>query len=87
MWDAWRAVTAATDPYLDALTVADLPRFPPVARPVSSETVGTMLLRVIGHYWFHTGESQAVRQLLGHPNLPDFVGDIGREAPYRPETP
>jgi hypothetical protein len=45
-----------------------------------------MLLRVTGHYWFHTGESQAIRQLLGHPNLPDFVGDIGREAPYRPET-
>jgi hypothetical protein len=41
---------------------------------------------MIGHYWFHTGESQAVRQLLGHLNLSDFVGDIGREAPYRPET-
>jgi hypothetical protein len=45
-----------------------------------------MLLRMIGHYWFHTGEAHAVRQLLGHPNLPDFVGDIGREAPYRPES-
>ena len=86
MWTAWRAVMAAVDPYLDALTVADLLLLPPIARPGVSESVGTMLLRVTGHYWFHIGESQAVRQLLGHANLPDFVGDIGREAPYRPES-
>ena len=86
MWGAWRAITSAADPYLDSLTVADLQQLPPLTRAASSESVGTMLLRMIGHYWFHTGESQAVRQLLGHPNLPDFVGDIGREAPYRPET-
>ena len=87
MWEAWRAVTAAADPYLETLAVTDLLRYPAIARPTSPESIGTMLLRMIGHYWFHTGESQAVRQLLGHPNLPDFVGDIGHEAPYRPETP
>jgi hypothetical protein len=86
MWEAWQTITAAADPTLDALTIADLQRFPAVPRPTSPESVGTMLLRMIGHYWFHTGEAHAVRQLLGHPNLPDFVGDIGREAPYRPET-
>ncbi|MBA3415422.1 MAG: DUF664 domain-containing protein [Chloroflexia bacterium] len=87
MWAAWHAVTLAADPYLDALGVAELRQFPPQRRPSSPESVGTMLLRVTGHYWFHTGEAQAVRQMLGHQNLPDFVGDIGREAPYRPETP
>jgi len=87
MWGAWRAITAAADLHLETLSVADLLRYPPVARPTSPESVGTMLLRMIGHYWFHTGESQAVRQLLGHPNLPDFVGDIGQQAPYRTETP
>ena len=87
MWEAWHAITAAADLYLEPLTVAALLRYPPVARPTSPESVGTMLLRMIGHYWFHTGESQAIRQLFGHQNLPDFVGDIGREAPYRPETP
>ena len=87
MWEAWQIITAAADPFLDTLTVTDLQQLPPIARPVSPESVGTMLLRMIGHYWFHTGESQAVRQLLEHSNLPDFVGDIGREAPYRPETP
>ena len=87
MWEAWQIITAAADPFLDTLTVTDLQQLPPIARPVSPESVGTMLLRMIGHYWFHTGEAQAVRQILGHTNLPEFVGDIGREAPYRPETP
>ena len=86
MWGAWRAVTAAADPYLDSLTVAELQRFPPVARPDGPETTGTMVLRMVGHYWFHTGEAHAVRQLLGHPDLPGFVGEIGLEAPYRPES-
>ena len=27
----------------------------------------------------------AIRQMLGHADLPEFVGDIDREAPYRPE--
>jgi hypothetical protein len=86
MWHAWRAITATADPYLDSLTIADLQAFPLVNGAPHDESVGTMILRVIGHYWFHTGESQAVRQLLGHPNLPEFVGDIGEKAPYRPEA-
>jgi hypothetical protein len=35
-----------------------------------------MLLRVTYHYWFHTGEAHAVRQQLGHPDLPQFVGNM-----------
>lgn len=83
---AWQAITKAADPYLDALTPDVLltayerdPRRPP-------ESVGTSLRRLTYHYWYHLGESQAVRQLLGHRNLPSFVGDIGGRAPYRPET-
>jgi len=37
------------------------------------------------HYWYHLGESQAIRQLLGHTDLPQFVGDIRGGGPYRPE--
>jgi hypothetical protein len=47
------------------------------------ESVGTMLLRVIYHYWYHTGEAAAVRQLLGHRDLPEFVGDMDA-APFQP---
>ena len=47
------------------------------------ESTGTLLQRVIYHQWFHNGEVQAIRQLFGHENLPQFVGNIGEEAPYR----
>ncbi|HEY7139819.1 MAG TPA: hypothetical protein VIE44_06965 [Methylomirabilota bacterium] len=35
--------------------------------------------------WLRTGEASAVRQLPGHRNLPDFVGEMS-QAPYRPEA-
>jgi len=42
----------------------------------SGENIGTRILRTTYHYFFHTGEAHAVRQQLGHPNLPYFVGDM-----------
>ena len=48
-------------------------------------TPGAKLLRTTYHYWFHLGESQAVRQMLGHTKLPDFVGGFGQNQ-YRPEA-
>ncbi len=39
------------------------------------------------HYWFHNGEADAIRQVLGHANVPEFVGGIAKEATYRLETP
>lgn len=42
----------------------------------SWENVGTMLLRTTYHYFFHTGEAHAIRQQLGHPDLPWFVGNM-----------
>ena len=40
------------------------------------ENNGTKILRITYHYFFHTGEAHAVRQQLGHPDLPFFVGDM-----------
>jgi hypothetical protein len=44
---------------------------------------------IVGHlanqensYWFHTGEAHAIRQLLGHSDLPEFIGDMS-QAQYR----
>ena len=39
------------------------------------ETVGTALMRVILHTWFHTGEINAIRQMLGHGEI-GFVGQM-----------
>jgi len=53
-------------------------------KPVG-QTVGSALQRVTYHYWYHIGEIQAIRQMLGHPNLAEYVGEIETLAPYRPE--
>jgi hypothetical protein len=82
-WAWWRAVTKAADPYLDSLVGAALIRR--WKRESSRETPGTKLHRTTYHYWFHLGESQAVRQMLGHTKLPDFVGGFGKNQ-YRPEA-
>jgi uncharacterized damage-inducible protein DinB len=85
MWTAWQTVTAAADPFLDTLTTAQLlaPRTFEVEGGTFTTSAGNLLQRVIYHYWYHLGESLAIRQNLGHTNLPDFVGDIDGEAPYR----
>ena len=85
-WDTWRQVRDLVDPYLDLLTNETLETRYLIDGQPHDETVGTMIQRVTYHYWFHTGESQAIRQLLGHVNLPEFVGDFTDEAVYRPET-
>lgn len=81
----WQTVTKAADPYLDRLTTellqADLLR----EGQSVGQSIGSALRRITYHYWYHTGEIQAIRQMLGHKNLPEYVGDIEIEAPYRPE--
>ncbi len=81
MWTVWRAITTAADPWLAALTNATVRT--PICEGESS--VGTYLRRTTYHYWYHLGEAMAARQMLGHNNLEDFVGNIDDEAPYIPE--
>ncbi len=85
MWQAWDMVTKEADIWLDALTTEQLTTHLVYDERTHPENIGTMLRRTTYHYWYHTGESQAIRQLLGHTNLPIFVGAIGVEAPYIPE--
>jgi hypothetical protein len=84
MWDVWRIVTTAADRYLDTLTSELLQtHFEHQGKPVP-ESVGTMMLRNLYHYWYHLGEGHAIRQMLGHPDLPQFVGNMSQAA-YRRE--
>jgi hypothetical protein len=76
MWAAWRTITQAADEYLDTLTAEVLQQHLEWQGETVPENIGTMLLRNTYHYWFHIGEAHAVRQMLGHGNLPDFVGDL-----------
>jgi len=83
---AWRAITAAADPWLDTLTTEALLGHPIKNGKPLARIHGDLLQRTIYHYWYHTGENMAIRQMLGHKRLPQFVGNIDDEAPYRPET-
>lgn len=85
MWAVWREVTAAADQYLDQLALDQLTEHLLWKGKPRPESIGSMLQRNIYHYWYHTGEASSVRQMLGHANLPDFVGDM-RAALYRPEA-
>lgn len=85
MWAAWEAITQAADPWLDSLTTETLHRLTTIEGWPKAVRFGSQLQRMLYHYWYHTGENMAIRQLLGHTNLPEFVGDIDNLAPYTPE--
>jgi uncharacterized damage-inducible protein DinB len=85
MLSMWHAVTTEADPFLDSLTTASLQEQLLHKGSIVGQTIGSGMRRITYHYWYHTGEIQATRQMLGHTNLPEYVGDIEELAPYRPE--
>jgi hypothetical protein len=76
MWAIWKAVTDTADPFLNALTAEQLTIFFEFRGQPMRESIGTQIQRTMYHYWFHTGEAHAVRQMLGHEELPQFVGSM-----------
>jgi hypothetical protein len=76
MMETWRDITREADTYLDVISLDLMETHIEFDDKQSRETIGTMLLRNMYHYWFHTGEAHAVRQMLRHKDLPDFVGNM-----------
>ena len=86
MLKIWQNITAATNPWLETLMSEKLQEFVvKIDGTKLQRTYGSLLQRMIYHYWYHTGENLAIRQMLGHTHLPQFVGNIDRQAPYTPE--
>lgn len=86
MQAAWERIVAYAEPFLEQLTTADLER--PLAhdRRVPAPNAGSQLQYVTYHYWSHIGEVSAIRQILGHTDLAQYVNDFGPSAEYRPEA-
>jgi len=84
MWEVWELITTSADKFLEKLTPELMQSHLEWRGKPRFENIGTMLLRNIYHYWFHIGEVIAIRQLLGHKDLPEFVGDMSK-AIYNPE--
>ncbi len=76
MWDLWHSIAGAADTYLNTLSPEMLSTHLAWEGKPMPEDIGTTLLRNICHYWFHLGEAQAIRQLLGHGDLPVYVGNM-----------
>ena len=85
MLSAWKAITAAADPWLDSLTTEMLLQHVVQNGKPTARMFGNLLQRTIYHYWYHLGENLAIRQQLGQVDLPQFVGNIDRQAPFHPE--
>ena len=87
MLKIWQAITTAANPWLETLTSEKLQEF--VVKTDGTKlqrTYGSLLQRMIYHYWYHTGGKPGnTAQMLGHTHLPQFVGNIDRQAPYTPE--
>lgn len=79
----WQEVTAVTEEFLEGLTaevlLSDLLN---KGKPVG-QSYGSAMQRIIYHYWYHIGETQAIRQMLGNKDLAEYVGDIEKEAPFK----
>ncbi len=84
MWAVWHKVTAEADKYLSTLTPEIMQNYLLRDGKPMDESIGTLLMRNIYHYWYHMGEASSVRQIMGHTNLPQFVGDMSAAA-YKPE--
>ena len=82
---AWGKVTTSADPFLDSLTTRDLLCDLQLNGKPSGQTLGDANRRMTFHYWYHIGEIQAIRQMLGQERLPQYVGNLEGKAPYRPE--
>lgn len=74
------------EPFLEGLTTDDLDR--PLAhdRRVPAPSTGSQLQYITYHYWSHIGEVSAIRQILGHRNLAEYVNDFTPAAEYRREA-
>lgn len=81
MWSLWEKVTKSADIFLNMLKPRTLLMHLERKGEAHKENIGTLLQRNIYHYWFHNGEAHAIRQNLGHSNLPEFVGNMA-SAPY-----
>lgn len=83
MHAVWQQATQTADTWLNQVTTAGLLQVYTTPTKTWSTSFGNLLQRVIYHYWYHTGENLAIRQQLGHTDLPEFVGNIDSDAPYQ----
>lgn len=76
MWSAWQEISTVADGFLETLSTEQLKDLLTWKEEPLTENIGTLLLRNIYHYWFHIGEAHAIRDMLGHKDVPEFVSEM-----------
>jgi uncharacterized damage-inducible protein DinB len=71
--EVWWEVGARADEWLLTLSHDDLRGHLSGEGIVGIENIGSLLTRVIGHYYLHIGQITVIRKLLGY-EVPSFVG-------------
>ncbi len=69
----WERVTDESNDWLERLSEDDLRTHLTGRKSFEVENIGSLLTRVIGHYYFHIGQISAVRKMLDY-DVPGFVG-------------
>jgi len=78
--ELWQQTSAKVDAFLETADGEALQGSLQISWP---ENLGTALMRSTFHYWFHCGEVNAIRQLLGHPEI-IYVGQMIGALEYPP---
>jgi hypothetical protein len=87
MLGVWKKVTTEANKYLETINSEKLADyFQDQSGKQLPESIGTMLHRNIYHYWYHIGEAHTIREMLGHSNLPEYVGDMSTAVYKREES-
>ncbi len=76
MWELWHTISREADVYLLRLQPENLKEHLMWEGKLRPDDIGTLLLRNIYHYWFHLGKAHSIRQMLGHTDLPMYVGNM-----------
>ena len=69
----WQKVTESSNDWLESLSTEDLKGHLKGRKSFEKENIGSLLMRVIGHYYLHIGQITVIRKILGY-NVPAFVG-------------
>ena len=69
----WEQVIKASEEWLETLEEPQLKEHFTGRKFFEIENIGSLMTRVIGHYYLHIGQITAIRKILGY-EVPAFVG-------------
>lgn len=73
VYPLWQEITRQSEDWLKSLNEEDLRIHFTTNKFFEIENIGSLMTRVIGHYYLHIGQITVIRKLMGY-EVPGFVG-------------